>query len=111
MAREKDEEDTSKYGRKRKNPEKIQWSPMKVLFTLLLFGCGVALIITGVYPFFDMMIELKSFANLLFVALIVFYMYSFHSVKKMSSYIFWSTSYSLFLSATFLFFFYEEIFF
>lgn len=111
MARPKDEEDIGKYGERRYRSEKIVWSPLKVLFTLFLFGSGIALVITGIYPLLDMMIELKSFANLLFVVLIVFYMFSFQSVTKKSSFVFWSTTFSLFLAGAFLFFFYEEIFF
>lgn len=110
MTQYRDQDDEGKYGRQEYRSNRIRWSPTKVIFTLLLFGGSIALMITGIYPLIDMDFELKSFANILFVLLHVFYLFSFTAVKRNSQLIFWSASFLVLDAATFLFYFYDDIF-
>lgn len=111
MTKHHDPEDMAEYGEQRYREKKIHWTTLKVIFTLFLFGDSIALIIIGFVPLIDFGVDLKNLANLLFVALHVFYMMSFGGVKRDRQFYFWSTSFLLLDISTLMFYFYEDIFF
>lgn len=111
MTRKIDEEDDNRYGHYEQKRKGMKWSTGTIIFTVLLFGISAALIFVGIYPIIDMDYDLKNFCNLLLVLMHGFYMFGFTSVKKKGSFVFWSSSYLLLDCITFLFFFYEDIFF
>lgn len=111
MAHVIDEEDDDRYGHYETKRRGMKWTTGKVIFTIFLFGISAALIFTGIYPIIDMDYDLKNFCNLLLVLMHGFYMFGFTSVKRKGSFIFWSSSFLLLDAITFLFYFYEDIFF
>ncbi|ADM10925.1 leptin receptor [Encephalitozoon intestinalis ATCC 50506] len=90
--------------------ERVHWGFTKILMIVVLYGLSLACIILGLKPLFDMEFEIKSFANLTFVAFHAFYMFSFMAVHKKSHFIFWSITYLFLSGISLLFYFYEDLF-
>lgn len=111
MSKHHDSEDNSRYGEQRYRPKKIHWTALKVIFTMFLFILSIVLMIVGFVPLIEFGLDLKSAANLLFVALQVFYLMSFRGVRRESQFYFWLTSLLLLDITTVMFYFYENIFF
>ncbi|KMV66726.1 hypothetical protein M970_010550 [Encephalitozoon cuniculi EcunIII-L] len=90
--------------------EEMHWGFTKILVVSMLYGLSLVCIFLGLKPLFDMDFEVKSFANLAFVAFHGFYMFSFMAVHRKSHFIFWSTSYMLLSGISLLFYYYEDLF-
>ncbi|EOB11833.1 leptin receptor gene-related protein [Nosema bombycis CQ1] len=89
---------------------KIKWSIIKLIFAGILLIAGSACIYLGLQPLIEMELNLKSFANLVFVIFHIYYAISLFGVKRMSQFIFWCGSYILLISASLMFFYYDSIF-
>lgn len=89
---------------------KIRWTFFKISMTLLLFGLGGAGIYLSIKPLIEGEYEPKSFANLFFTAMMLFYMLSFLRVYSTMQFIFWSTSFSIAITAAIMFLYYEDLF-
>jgi hypothetical protein len=93
-----------------KDARGVHWGFKEVAATAILYGLSITCIVLGLQPIFTMDYELKSFANLLFVASHAFYMFSFTAVHRKSHFIFWSTSFLLLICTTLMFYFYDSLF-
>lgn len=88
----------------------INWSFFKIFVAVLLFSLGGAGIYMTLTPLLEGDYSLKSFANLLFTATVMFYMLSFMRVRKVYHFLFWSASFSIAILTTVLFLNYESLF-
>lgn len=89
---------------------RIHWGFSTVFVVVALYGLSLACVILGLKPLFDMEFEPKNFANLAFVVMHGFYMFSFAAVHRKSHLIFWATSYIILSGTTILFYYYEDLF-
>ena len=89
----------------------LRWTGTKVLISVLLFLISAMCILAGITPIVEGFYDLKSFANLIFVVFHGFYMFSFSAVTKSSQFFFWALSFLMLDAMTFIFIYYDEIFF
>ncbi|KAM0685770.1 hypothetical protein COBT_003014 [Conglomerata obtusa] len=106
-----DEEDEVAYGHESPRRKGMKWTKSKIAFCIFLFTASILLMLTGIYPLLDMDYDLKNFSNLLFVSLHGFYLFGFGKVKRKKDFVFWSASFLVLDLVTFLFYFYEDIYF
>lgn len=88
----------------------MKWTTTKMIVTVTLFALSGLCIFLGLKPMFDMTYDFKSFANLMFVAMNGFYIFSFSAVHRTSQFVFWSASFLLLITITLMFYNYDEIF-
>lgn len=90
---------------------RLNWTAKKVMVSVALFIISIICIVVGIVPLIEGDYEIKSFANLLFVAFHGFYMFSFSAVNRNSQFFFWALSFFLLDAMTLIFIFYDDIFF
>lgn len=91
--------------------KRLNWTAKKVVVSVVLFIISIICIIVGIEPLINGDYEIKSFANLLFVAFHGFYMFSFSAVTRSSQFFFWALSFFMLDAMTLIFIFYDDIFF
>lgn len=90
---------------------RLHWTGKKVVVSVVLFTISIICVVVGIEPLINGDYDPKSFANLLFVAFHMFYMFSFSAVHRSSQFFFWALSFFMLDAMTLIFIFYDEIFF
>lgn len=89
----------------------VSWTGKKIAICAVLFVLSLVCISVGLQPILTGIYDVKSFANLIFVVFHAFYMFSFTAVHRNSQFFFWALSYFMLDAITFIFVFYDDIFF
>ncbi|KAL6120720.1 hypothetical protein NUSPORA_02505 [Nucleospora cyclopteri] len=88
----------------------IKYTLPKIITVILLYSLGIFCIVISVKPFIDDIAELKDYANIGFILLIVFFMAAIVKVKRNRYFYMWAGSFTLCLYSEILLVFYEDIF-
>lgn len=88
----------------------FEWSFTKMMITLVLFIGGIGCIAVGFTPFVQNTAGTQDFANIGFMALIIFFMFGFFKIRKYSRFVFWAACFTLIIYTNVMFLFYETLF-
>lgn len=92
------------------NEHQIRWSWFKIIITTALLVLGGLDIYFALAPIIEEDYTPKSFANLAFAIITIFYMFSVIKVKKNFEWVFWACSFGLVIFCSMMFIHYETLF-
>lgn len=88
----------------------VRWSAFKILITLTLMGLAGYCIYMAFEPILDSDYSLKSWVNLVFAALMVFFIFSIFKVRRNYQFVFWACSFGMLIFVSAMFFNYDSLF-
>ena len=88
----------------------IRWSSFKILISLILIGLAIADIYFSVNPLIEGDYSLKSFVNLSFAIIIIFFTFGIFKLKKNYEWVFWACGFGLIIFCSMMFVNYESLF-
>jgi hypothetical protein len=91
-------------------PHRIRWSWFKIFITLILMGLSIVGIYFAIQPLIEGDKSLKSFANLAFVLVILFFMFTATKLRKNYEWVFWACGFGLIIFCSIMFINHDSIF-
>lgn len=87
----------------------VRWSTFKIIILLVLISLSGYAIYTAVTPMIDGDYSLKSWVNIVFIALMVFFLLSIFKVRRNYQFVFWACCFGMLIFATIMFLKYDEL--